>query len=229
MLLDWTEPRVWRPWVDGIAEARPPSETAASVRARFATLRAFHAARPIDTAPYYRQGIQPLSRERWHELVADCFLCRTHDSALTAAIIRARDIQYDLIRAGRVHFCCDEHLLEERDGYTLIYGSLSLLALAIQMDKRFGTNFKAVLRGRGEPVVFVCDIPTDLVEDDELARLVSHLIDHRERASEPDLRGSLLEFHFSIPGALPPEAIVGHRRPRRAVDSVYGHDLVMAQ
>jgi hypothetical protein len=226
MRLDWTEPRLWRPFVAGISETCSPADIAHRVRSRFTSLRAFHAARPLDTAPYYRVGIQPLSRDRWHELVEDCFLNHARDPRLIAAIERARDVQYDLVRAGRVHFCCDERLLEQRDGYTLIYGSLSLLAVAIQLDKRFGTDFKAMLRQRGAPVVFVCDIPVELIEDDELARLVPHLIEHRERASETDRSAALLAFHFSIPVGLPPAAIVGHHRPRRAVDSVYGHDLV---
>jgi hypothetical protein len=124
-----------------------------------------------------------------------------------------------------VHFCCDQRLLEERDGYTLIYGSLSLLAVAIRIDKQFGTDFKAVLRRRGDPVVFVCDIPLALVEDATLARLFDGLSQAHAQASSAGAVQSPFGFHFSIPCALPAAAIVGHHPPRRVLDTVYGHHI----
>ena len=226
MLLEWARPEVWRPWVSSaLTPGLPQTDVVRRLKDRFRALRAFHAARPKDIAPYYRCGIQPLSRGRWQELVAECFLSRVQSLALTAAIAQARDVQFDMVRAGRVHFCCDERMLEERDGYHLIYGSLSLLAVAIQIDKEFGTHLKAALRARGEPVIFVCDIPTAMVEDEVLARLVACLSEAHARAAESGSPVAPPGLHFSLPGALPAGAIVGHRRPRYVVDAVYGHHL----
>ena len=136
-------------------------------------------------------------------------------------------MQFDLVHGdgGRVHFCVDEHLLEARDGYTLLYGSLSLLAVAIQIDQRFGTRFKAALRERGDPVVFVCDIPLPLVEDAVLVDLVAGLAEAHAHAAETGSLPSPLGVHFSIPCALPAAAIVGDHRPRYVVDAVYGHHI----
>lgn len=226
MLLEWARPDIWRPWVRAEMSApRPAADIAARLRTRFRALRSFHAARPTDTATYYRDGIVPLSRASWHALVDECFLSGVDDGTLAAEIMRARDVQFDMIRGGRVHFCCDQRLLEERDGYTLLFGSLSLLAVAIRIDKKFGTHFKSALRRRGSPVVFVCDIPTALIGDDTLARLVACLCGSDAQRSETAALSSPLGFHFSIPGALPAQDVVGHYSPRRVVDAVYGQHL----
>jgi hypothetical protein len=154
-------------------------------------------------------------------LIDECFLSQVNDALLAAAIMRAREVQFDMIRNGRVHFCCDPNLLEERDGYHLMFGSLSLLAVAIRIDKEFGTAFRNRLRHRGDPVVFVCDIPTAIIEDEVLARLVSCLYETASAMNESGL-SLLMSHHFSIPIALPAGAIVSHYSPQRVVDAVYG-------
>ena len=155
----------------------------------------------------------------------ECFLAHIDDPAIAAAIVQAQDVQFDLVRQGRVHFCCDETLLEVRDGYHLIYGSLSLLAIAIQMDKRFGSDLKGALRRRGQPVIFVCDIPISLIEDETLTSLVAALRKADASRRRSGLLPSPLVFHFSIAHALEAAAIVEHHRPRYVVDSVYGHHI----
>ena len=219
MLLDWTRPELWRPWIE-TESVRPcgVADTAAQLRARFAAVRSFHAARPTDIASYYRHGIRPLTKAGWSELVDEALLSLIDDHAIIAAVIRARDVQFALVSEGRVHFCCDRRLLQERDGYSLLFGSLSLLAVAIQIDKEFGTDLKGALRRRGEPTVFVCDVPTAVIDDDTLAALTAGL--RKPKATAP-----LFDFHFAIPGALPPAAIVGHYRPERVIDAVYGQHI----
>jgi hypothetical protein len=224
-LLDWARPDIWRPWISGETVAGRPKDAARRLTERFHALRSFHAARPTDTASYYCCGIRPLSRARWHELVEDCFLSRTKDPNMAAAISRACEVQFEMVSGGRVHFCCDERLLEARDGYSLIYGSLSLLAVAIRIDREFGTDFKSALRQRGEPIVFVCEIPMGLLEHDVLDRLFAALCKAHTYAGEKGAPASPFGFHFSIPSALPPESIVGHHRPHYVFDAVYGKHL----
>jgi len=215
-VLDWANPGTWRSGV--CPDAAIP--TAEQVRQRFHAVRAFHAARPTDVDRYYRRGIVPLTYAEWCELVDECFLSRLEDAALAGAVTRARDVQFDLIRDGRVFFCCDRRLLEECDGYTLLFGSLSLLAVAIQIDNKYGTAFKDALRLRGEPVVFVCDVPMALIEDDTLVRLGTMLYESRTALDAP-----LPDLHFSIPNALPAEFITSHYRPDRVIDAVYGRHI----
>jgi hypothetical protein len=225
-LLDWARPDVWRPWIGGETTAgRPKPGAARRLTERFHALRSFHAARPTDVASYYRCGIRPLSRARWHELVEECFVSRTEDAAMAAAIARASEVQFEMVSGGRVHFCCDESLLAERDGYSLIYGSLSLLAVAIRIDKEFGTDFKAALRQRGEPVVFVCEIPMGLLEDDVLDRLLAALCQAHSSTGERRTLSLPFGFHFSIHSPLPSKAIVSHHRPHHVIDTVYGKHI----
>jgi hypothetical protein len=226
-VLDWSRPDAWQDWLAAQPDDVAPAVTARRLRANYAVLRSFHAARPSDAASYYRSGIVPLTRERWHALVAECFLDRADDPILSAAIRQARDVQFELIRDGRVHFCCDRRLLEERDGYHLLYGSLSLLAVAIRIDKAFGTDFKTSLRSRGAPTVFVCDVPTGLVEDETLASLVGYLRRAETARRACGARSAPLGFHYSIPHSLPAVAVVGDFRPTRVIDAVYGHHIGM--
>ncbi len=189
------------------------AETAGRVRTQFHAVRSFHAARPTDITRYYRDGIEPLTRSRWHELVDECFLSQIDSAPVADAVVRARDVQFDIVAESGVHFCCDRRLLEERDGYTLLFGSLSLMAVAIRIDKEFATSFKEALRRRGEPTVFVCDVPTAIIADDVLANLIGAL---RAACGAP-----LFDFHFAIPCALPANAVIGHYRPKRVLDLVY--------
>jgi hypothetical protein len=223
-LLDWCEPNTWRPWIARQLSDGAAAQAAERARQRFTALRAFHAARPVDTESYHRKGIAPLDRAGWSDLVEECFLSQVSDPQLVAAILQARDTQFELAD-GRIHFTFDERLLNERDGYTLIYGSLSLLAVAIRIDKQFGTDLKSTLRARGEPAVFVCDVPLELIEDHELVGLLSSLHEAHVHAKASGALPSPFSFHFSIPYALPPRAVVGHHRPDRVMDIVYGHHI----
>lgn len=226
-LLDWARPDVWRGWItEERLEEASADRLGARLRERFRALLAFHAARPVDPASYFRDGIAPLDRERWHALVNECFVSRTSDSAIVAAVVRARDCQFQLANHGRVHFCCDQALLEQRDGYHLLYGSLSLLAVAIQIDKAFGTDFKGFLRRRGAPLIFACEISTTSIEDDVLTRLAAALQRALSQARGGKALPSPFGFHFSIPQSLPASAIVGARPPRFVRDLVYGRHLM---
>jgi hypothetical protein len=122
-------------------------------------------------------------------------------------------------------FASKVSLLTERDGYSLTYGSLSLLAVAIRIDKEFGTDFRAALRQRGEPVVFVCEIPMGLLEDDALDRLLAALCQAHSSTGERRTLSLPVGVHFSIHCPLPSKAIVSHHRPHHVIDTVYGKHI----
>ena len=228
-VFDWAKPEEWHP-ILAAARERPGARVGTrEMRALFPAVRAYHAARPLSPATYLAQGIRPLTAESWQNLVAECFLAN-EPPPVTAAIRAAASRQFALVgegmgpRTGRVHFCADARLLTERDGYHLLYGSLSLLAVAIQVDNALGTDLKSTLRQRGVPTVFVCNVATALMTDGDLAQLASHLmraLDHGT-AIGPE---TLLGCHFSIQGKLPPTAILAKFHPERVVDWVYGRHI----
>lgn len=219
--LEWAKPETWQPFVARALEQGVTGHALVrALRAEFLTLRSFHAARPVDVACYYRDGIVPLTKAEWHALVVDCFLSHTTDPAVVRAIMQARDVQFDLIRGGGVHFCCDERLILELDTYQLIYGSLSLLVVAARTDKACGTDFKAVLRRRGRPVVFVCDVPLALISDAVLTEFLSGLL-----ASDASHTGPPWDFRYAIASALPAAGVVDHHEPVHVPDLVYGHHI----
>lgn len=222
--LRWDRPQTWRPWI-AACSGKGLVPNAQNLRASFSTLRSYHASRPSRVEPYYREGIVPFDEARFAGLVDECFTSITSDPTVAVAIERFRDVQFGFVRGGRVHFAVDEVALTERDGYQLIYGSLSLLSIAIQIDKSFRTDFKRTLRERGAPAIFVCEVPLELIEDEVLERLAAMFVSEQIQIEPGKTRSSVLSFHYSIPAALPPNAIAGHYRPSRVVDSAYGHHI----
>lgn len=206
-----------------LARSADDKTLAAQMRAQFSALRVYHAARPRDVSSYRCHGIRPLTLDDWQDAVRDVFLADNPPSSVVSMVRNAAVTQFAWIRenGSRVHFFADARHLTERDGYHLIYGSLSLLAVAIRVDNALGTDFKAVLRQRGEPTVFVCNVPTVEIEDVHLAGLARSLR-LRMEVSDTD---PLLNFRFSIGRALSPAAILDHFRPLQATDVLYGHDI----
>ena len=151
----------------GIEQVDIASVTKA-LRSDFDSVRCFHATRATEIASYYRHGIRPLTLDYWHEIVDECFTRAIVDPSVLSHLRVVRDRQFSTGQDGQVHFCCDDALLKHRDGYHLVYGSLSLLAVAIQIDKKFGTDFDPCFRAKGVPVIFVCDVPMDRIDDASL-------------------------------------------------------------
>ena len=222
--LEWARRETWQPWLmRACDQGLMGPALVRGLREEFQTLRSFHAARPVDVAHYYQNGIVPLTKAGWHALVAECFLSQTNDPAVARAITQARDVQFDLIRDGGVHFCCDERLVLELDTYQLIHGSLSLLVVAARTDNACGTDFKSGLRRRGRPVVFACDVPLALIADETLVALLAGLDAMMDSAAA--LAGSPWDFRYAIASALPAAAVVDHHEPRYVPDLVYGHHI----
>ncbi len=226
-VFDWAVPAQWKPFIENasrlFARSADDGTLAAAMRAQFSFLRAYHAARVHDVSSYRLRGIRPLTQGDWEDSVYDAFLADDPPVSVVSMIRDAAAAQLEWLRdrGSRVHFFADVCYLSERDGYHLIYGSLSLLAVAIRVDNALGTDLKSALRRRGEPTVFVCDVPTADMEDAQLAALARGL--HR-RLQDPDA-DPLLNLRFSIGCALPPTAIVHHFHPERAKDSLYGQHI----
>jgi hypothetical protein len=114
--------------------------------------------------------------------------------------------------------------LKHRDGYHLVYGSLSLLAVAIQIDKKFGTDFRSALRAKGVPVIFVCDVPMDRIDDASLEVLAGCRPSGNPAAPHIDSPGASSGPHFRSPAPWPrPQSPI--TRPVQVIDSVYIHHI----
>ena len=226
-VFDWADPAQWKPVITSASwfmeRSLDDRKLAADMRTQFAAVRAYHAARPRDVPSYRLRGIHPLTPDDWQAAVDDAFLADDPSMSVVSMVRDAAAAQLEWLResGSRVHFFADARFLTERDGYHLIYGSLSLLAVAIRVDHAIETDFKTALRRRGEPTIFVCDVPTAEMGDVQLAELARCL---RRRVQNPGV-DPLLNFRFSIGCALPPAAILGHFHPRRAKDSLYGHHI----
>jgi len=85
-------------------------------------------------------------------------------SGVRSTRVTATEVGAD-IREGRVYFCLDERALIDDAGHYLIYGSEYLCSIAaclcriITARDGWAQDYRDVLKRRGTPTVFVCDVP----------------------------------------------------------------------
>ena len=99
-------------------------------------------------------------------------------------------------------------------GHYMLYGSEYLTAIAAHLGPK--QDYRQVLKQRGSPVAFICDVPLDLINEHTLKEFAGCAL---ESIFQELLDGS--EFRpdrwrgagFSIREPLSPEYLVGHYFP----------------
>lgn len=184
------------------------------LRERYRAMRAVHGTRTAEHDRFYSEGLQPLVPDRFHADAREVFLSgdfpELSESDLQSAIAK---VGADL-REGRVFFEANEEMLIEHAGHYMLYGSEYLLAIAANIGNR--RDYRQVLKNRGIPTLFVCDVPLDFISadtllefsGDALAKVFQELLDGDD--FEPD---RWLGAGFCINVPLAPEHLVGHYHP----------------
>lgn len=184
------------------------------LKRRFAAFRAFHGTRADDLGAFYAKGLLPLDPDAAHLRAKEIFLGgdfpELTPEALEAAI---REVGTDT-REGRVYFDGNEQLLIEDCGHYMLYGSEYVVGIAAHL--KGPRDYRQTLKRRGEPVVFVCDVPFALMGHGTLlefagmalASVFQELLDGSDY--QPDQSQGA---GFSIRQALPRECIAGHYHP----------------
>lgn len=184
------------------------------LRERYRALRAVHGTRTSELELFYREGLKPLVPGQFHSQARNIFLSGEYpelsEESLQAAIAA---VGSDL-RDGRVFFEANEEMLIAQAGHYMLYGSEYLIAIAAHLgDCR---DYRQVLKKRGEPTLFICDVPLDLIGEgtlrefagDALESVFQELLDGPD--FEPDRwRGA----GFCIHKPLPPAHLMGHYHP----------------
>jgi len=181
---------------------------------RYDTLRALHGTRTADVASFYREGLRPLDALAAHQQAEKIFLGGDYPELSKAVLDQAIKSVRSPLREGRVFFEANERMLIEHCGHYMLYGSEYLTAIAAHLGGP--RNYRQILKTRGSPTLFVCDVPLPLIPGHTLqefagialATVFQELLDGPEFEPHP--------WHgagFYIQKPLPPSSIIGHYHP----------------
>lgn len=184
------------------------------LRKRYKFLRAVHGTRAEDVEVFYRDGLVPLVPESFHNQAREIFLSGQYpeltEKSLQAAIAT---VGADL-REKRVFFEANEEMLIKQAGHYMLYGSEYLTAIAANLGDRI--DYRQILKKRGLPTLFVCDVPIDFIAERTLQEFSGAALQivFQELLDGPDFqidrwRGA----GFYIQKPLPPGKLVGHYHP----------------
>lgn len=200
----------------GAADGDLEGKLTSCLKKYYSAVRAFHAGCPRDVSSYYERGLLPLDSQAARLAVKSHFLAgdfpELTETDLDAAI---EDTSLET-REGRIYFNLDERFLIEHCGHYLLYGSEYATGIAASLNRNRGDrtlDYKKSLKSIGEPTMFICDVPWNLISDDtkgELTRtFIAELFRHLKT---PSYRPTMIDFGFSIRCHLPPAQIAGHYR-----------------
>ncbi len=207
-------------WLDDIIRSVQGFEVASKslladrLGQRFKKLRAFHGTRTSDVAGFYRNGLLPLDPGTSQAQARAIFLSGAFTELCAVDIETAIQAVGSDLRARRVFFEANEELLVEQCGHYLLYGSEYLTAIAAHLNGH--RDYRQVLKSRGEPTLFICDVPLPLIGGHTLLEFAGmalenvfqELLDGEGYAPER-WRGA----GFCIQQPLPPECIIDHYHP----------------
>ncbi|MFZ6763192.1 hypothetical protein [Pseudoroseomonas sp. WGS1072] len=179
---------------------------------RFDAVRCCHATNTADVGTYYERGILPLDLERANQAVRAVYLDGSFPELSPEEVERAIAAADPEQRVGKAYFEANEWSLVHKCGHYLLNGSEYVASIARNLSGPGRRDYRRILRERGKPTMFLCDVPLGwlrmtIVEaaGTVLENMFKELLEGPD--FEPDrYRG----FGFSIPWALPPERIVGH-------------------
>jgi len=179
----------------------------------FQRVRVAHATRAYDVATFYRDGLLPFETERFQKLARTFFLNPLFPELSAEMLENSMGMVVSKAREGRVFFDVDETVLTGYGGQYLHYGSEYLVSVAANLG-RF-RNYAQVLRSRGHPTVFVCDVPISQIDSHAITQLSGQALGcmMRELTLGRVEKTPLFSISLGIQGALPSEYIIGHYHP----------------
>lgn len=222
-------------WLDKIIARARGLETdskwflSEQLRTRYDVIRAYHGARPVDLAPYYERGLEPMDPARMEQQARDFFLSGRFPGVTSNDVEQAIASVGRQLREGRIYFEASKRMLEDHCAHYMLYGSEFITGVAAGLTRRHGLDYRQELKTVGRPTIFVCDVPLSWMPEgwleeyagSALEALFEALLDPGYR-HPPDGRGT----GIMIQRRLPPEYIVAHYHPQRLMDPLLGRRMI---
>lgn len=184
------------------------------LRSRYRALRAVHGTRTNDVAAFYRDGLLPMVPELLHAQARAIFLNAQFPELTESMLQKAIEAVGSGLREGRVWFEANEEMLIAQAGHYMLYGSEYVTAVAAHLQG--GRDYRQVLKNSGQPTLFVCDVPLELISESILREFAGGALESifQELLDGPEFvpdrwRGA----GFCIHKPLPAEHLIGHYHP----------------
>ncbi len=205
---------------------------AARLNSRYTSVRAFHGCRPRDVSSYLHKGLLPFDSHCFAREARAHFVRYMGDAGVVAE--GAADLEKELDRIlsqaaysykdGEVHFCVDSRYLTDVGMPYLTYGSLSMLAVAFQLTRATGIDFKTKLRQDGKATLLVCDVPLRMISQETRECLGEAIIQEifedllAEDVLTPPRQPRLTQLCFAIKEHLPRQCIADYYHPQHVAE-----------
>ena len=188
-------------------------------RQRFHYVRTYHACAPTNTDSYYTLGILPLDAKVIQDEIRRVFLNGDYPRLTPDLVEQAiRETTSDL-RHGRLFLALDGRTLFHC-GHYMRYGSEYRVAIAATLTRLMGDqDYRLAFRDKGRPTIFVCDIPSiTLCEEDWAALIVKMVIVSIESRVDPKYEHRPLDFTIELGCKVEHGWIVSHSHPTAVRD-----------
>lgn len=214
-------------WLDNIVaraagiEVDSKAELADRLRKRYRALRCVHGTQTADLGAFYGEGLKPMVPKTIHDQARAIYLGGQFPELTEEHLQRAIAQVGSDLRGGRLYFECNEKMLRKIAGHYMLYGSEYLVAIARHLPG--ARDYAQVLKGRGTPTLFVCDVPLDLISHSVLTEFSGYALQciFQELLDGDEFRpDSMQGAGYSIREVLPPEHIVGHCHPEIRHDPI---------
>jgi hypothetical protein len=190
----------------------------------YSIVRLYHACHPKDLGEYYRRGLRILDFQEQVSIAKELFLDDdlVSESSFNYAVGEASQDG----REGKLYLSVCDDTLKSLGGLYLLYGSEYLSIIANRLTDVTGKDFLVVLRDRGIPTMWICDVPIENLHKEWFADLISNIVttcfgyhsDIIEHFPQPD-------FTFEFTKSLPPSVIKDHYHPNKVYDPIRGNPL----
>jgi len=130
---------------------------------RYRALRAVHGTRTSDLGTFYKGGLKRLQPEFFHDQAREIFLNGDYPELSEEKLQDAITAVGSELRSGRVYFEANENMLIDLCGHYMLYGSEYLICIAANLDGP--RDYRQVLKTRGVPTLFICDVPLELLSE----------------------------------------------------------------
>lgn len=193
------------------------------LRSRYKFLRAVHGTRTADVEVFYRDGLVPLVPENYHNQARELFLSGQYPELSEKSLQSAIATVGTDLREQRIFFEANEEMLIKQAGHYMLYGSEYLTAIAAHLGNC--CDYRQVLKKRGRPTLFVCDVPLDFISEYTLQEFAGAALQivFQELLDGPVFqRDRWRGAGFCIRKPLPAANILGHYHPEIHNDPLCG-------
>jgi hypothetical protein len=186
---------------------------------KYHSIKAYHGCSPTDISSYYKKGLLTLNVNNHRQAIRKHFSSGKYpeiSKEIVEQAIKQTDIE---TRDGWVYLALDDRMLIKYCGHYLLYGSEYAIAIAAELSRIIGYDYRWTLKGIGKPTIFICHIPLEMISANTMNELAGCLlVGVFNKILFKKENPELIDFSFMLKNSLPSNCIVDHYHPKNITD-----------